>query len=433
MTTEDLYRLFLRHSDVTTDSRRVASGGLFFALKGERFDGNAFARQALRDGCAYAIVDDPALGGDARLLHVDSAFDALQDLARMHRERLRTPIIGITGTNGKTTTKELVAAVLDRGLRTLCTEGNLNNHIGVPLTLLRLTKGHEVAVVEMGANHPGEIRSLCAIARPDCGLITNVGRAHLEGFGSFEGVVRTKGELYDWLRATGGRIFLDEDNEHLAAMASGADCVGYGSTMRRTTLIAGQAVDGRPPFLSFAWRERGGEREHEVTTRLVGGYNLKNALAAVTVGRTFGIPASEICRAIADYTPTNNRSQWMATPRNRLLIDAYNANPSSMRAAIDNFAAWRVGPKAVILGDMYELGDESPVLHEEVVRRLAACDFDRVILCGPRFTAVGRDRYACFPTAEALAEALADEPLSGYHILIKGSHGMHLERLIPAL
>lgn len=433
MTTEDLYRLFLRHPDVTTDSRRVTSGSLFFALKGERFDGNAFARQALSDGCAYAIVDDPALGGDDRLLHVDSALDALQDLARMHRERLRTPIVGITGTNGKTTTKELVAAVLARRLRTLCTEGNLNNHIGVPLTLLRLTKAHEVAVMEMGANHPGEIRDLCAIARPDCGLITNVGRAHLEGFGSFEGVVRTKGELYDCLRATGGRIFLDEDNEHLTAMAVGADCVGYGNTMRPTTLIAGQAVDGRPPFLSFAWRERDDDRQHRVTTRLVGGYNLKNALAAVTVGRTFGIPADEICRAIADYTPTNNRSQWMETPRNRLLIDAYNANPSSMRAAIDNFAAWTVGPKAVILGDMYELGDESPALHAEVVRRLAACGFDRVILCGPRFTAVGQDRYACYPTVEALAVALADRPLRDHYVLIKGSHGMHLERLIPVL
>ena len=325
-----------------------------------------------------------------------------------------------------------MATVLARRLRTLCTEGNFNNHIGVPLTLLRLTKAHEVAVVEMGANHPGEIRDLCAIARPDCGLITNVGRAHLEGFGSFEGVVRTKGELYDFLRSTGGRIFIDEDNEHLTAIAGGADSVGYSCTMRPTTRIAGQTVDGPPPFLAFAWQERGDDRQHTVTTRLVGGYNLKNALAAVAVGRTFGVPADDISRAIADYTPTNNRSQWMETSRNRLLIDAYNANPSSMRAAIDNFSAWTVAPKAVILGDMYELGEESPSLHAEVVRRLEVCRFDRVILCGPRFAAVGGP-FTCYPTVESLTAALAESPLSGYHILIKGSHGMHLERLIAAL
>ena len=432
MTPQDLYPLFLRHPAVTTDSRRVTPGSLFFALKGDTFDGNAFALQALSDGCAYAIVDDPALPDDPRLLRVDSVLEALQGLARLHRETLRTPIVGITGTNGKTTTKELVAAVLSRRLRTLCTEGNFNNHIGVPLTLLRLTKAHEVAVVEMGANHPGEICDLCAIARPDCGLITNVGRAHLEGFGSFEGVVRTKGELYDFLRTTGGRIFIDEDNEHLTAIAGGADSVGYGCTMRPTTRIAGQTVDGPPPFLAFAWQERGDDRQHTVTTRLVGGYNLKNALAAVAVGRTFGVPADDICHAIADYTPTNNRSQWMETSRNCLLIDAYNANPSSMRAAIDNFSAWTVAPKAVILGDMYELGEESPSLHAEVVRRLEVCRFDRVILCGPRFATVGGP-FTCYPTVEALTAALTESPLSGYHILIKGSHGMHLERLIAAL
>lgn len=433
MTSQDLYPLFLRHPAVTTDSRRVTPGSLFFALRGDTFDGNAFALQALRDGCAYAIVDDPALPDDPRLLRVDSVLETLQGLARLHRETLRTPIIGITGTNGKTTTKELVSAVLARRLRTLCTEGNLNNHIGVPLTLLRLTTAHEVAVIEMGANHPGEIRDLCAIARPDCGLITNVGRAHLEGFGSFEGVVRTKGELYDFLHATAGRIFIDEDNEHLTAIAGGADCVGYGCTMRPMTLIAGCTVEGTPPFLTFDWQECGDDRRHTVRTRLVGGYNLKNALAAVTVGRTFGIPADDICRAIADYTPTNNRSQWMETSRNRLLIDAYNANPSSMRVAIDGFSTWAVAPKAVILGDMYELGDESPTLHAEVVRQLEACRFDRVILCGPRFAAVAASSFTCYPTVEALAAALTDRPLSGYHILIKGSHGMHLERLISAL
>ena len=338
------------------------------------------------------------------------------------------PIIGITGTNGKTTTKELLASVLSTKYNLLYTEGNLNNHIGVPLTLLRLTHDHEMAVIEMGASHPGDIKELVDIAQPNYGIITNVGRAHLEGFGSFEGVIKTKGELYDYMRRTKGKIFINQDNKYLKEIANGIEQVTYGSD---ETAFAWGCVVSCNPYLTFEWRQQG--KIHTVETHLIGSYNLDNALVAVAVGRFFKIPAERISRAITAYEPTNNRSQLKKTENNELIIDAYNANPSSMKVALDNFATMPVSPKALILGDMRELGPTSDELHTEVVARIKEGNYDKVFLCGEHFQkAAGKD-FTTYATTEELIEALRKNPLEGYHVLIKGSHGMALERVVEVL
>jgi UDP-N-acetylmuramoyl-tripeptide--D-alanyl-D-alanine ligase len=423
----DLYSLFLQHPSVTTDSRTCPAGALFFALKGASFDGNRFAGKALQAGCAFAVIDDPGVKTDDRMLLTDNVLLTLQRLARLHRETLGIPLIAITGTNGKTTTKELLAAVLSAKYRTLSTQGNLNNHIGVPLTLLRLTQRHEMAVVEMGANHPGEIGELAHIARPNYGLITNVGYAHLEGFGSPEGVLRAKGELYDFLRETNGKIFIHRENPQLQAIAGGLEQITYGAG---EAYVSGKVTDSHP-FLRFQWTQQG--VSHTVGTCLAGDYNLWNALAAVAVGRYFDIPPEAIHAAIAACEPASHRSQWKKTARNELIIDAYNANPSSMEAALGNFTALPVRPKAVILGDMRELGIDSPAFHKRVVEQLQTSGFEQVILCGEQFAAVASSRYPCFPDAEALTGYLAQHPWQGYHILIKGSRAVHLEKVIDKL
>ena len=439
MTISELYSLFLKHPAVTTDSRNCPPDSLFFALKGESFDGNAYAKDALRAGCAYAVVDDAAVVTDNRMILVDNVLYALQQLARTHRKTLGIPVIGITGTNGKTTTKELTAAVLSQKYNTLYTLGNLNNHIGVPLTLLRLTGEHEIAVIEMGANHPGEIGELSAIACPDYGLITNVGYAHLEGFGSLEGVIKTKGALYDFLRETNGTVFIHRDNEYLTGIAGALNQITYGTMklpcedhpFEEKTLFVGGATTGIHPCLSFRW-QHGQNEVYTVQTKLVGDYNLWNALAAVAIGVNFNVPHEKINEALANYEPTNNRSQLKKTERNELIIDAYNANPSSMHAALHNFAAMTGSPKAVILGDMRELGEKSAELHAMVIQQIEVCDFDRVLLCGEQFANAGQ-QYACFPTVEKLNEYLETNPLQGYHILIKGSRGIRLEKTIDLL
>ncbi|MDR2764595.1 MAG: UDP-N-acetylmuramoyl-tripeptide--D-alanyl-D-alanine ligase [Tannerella sp.] len=424
----DLYPLYLQHPTVTTDSRTCPAGSIFFALKGDSFDGNQFAEKALQAGCTFAVIDDPNVKTDSRMLLTDNVLLTLQQLARLHRETLGIPLIGITGTNGKTTTKELLAAVLSVKYKVLSTQGNLNNHIGVPLTLLRLTRRHEMGVVEMGANHPGEIWDLAQIVRPDYGLITNVGCAHLEGFGSLEGVIRAKGELYDFLRETHGKIFIHRENPHLQAIARGLEQITYGTG--DDAYVTGKVTDCHP-FLCFRWTQQG--VSHAVDTHLAGDYNLWNALAAVAVGRYFDIPPESINAAIAACEPANHRSQWKKTARNELIIDAYNANPSSMEAALRNFAALPVRPKAVILGDMHELGANSPAFHEAVVEQLPTFDFEQVLLCGEQFTAVAASRYPCFPDTEALTGYLTRNPWQGYHILIKGSHAVHLEKVIDRL
>ena len=423
----DLYDLFIHNPQITTDSRNCPKGSIFFALKGDKFDGNQYAGKALASGCVYAVIDNPDYYIGERTILVDNVLKTLQQLAHHHRKVLGLPIIGITGTNGKTTTKELLAAVLSTKFNLLYTEGNFNNHIGVPLTLLRLTHDHEMAVIEMGASHPGDIKELVDIVHPNYGIITNVGRAHLEGFGSFEGVIRTKGELYDYIRRSKGKIFIKKENEYLQSIAKGIEQITYGNG--DDAFASGQVVSC-DPFLVFNWKQQG--KLHTVETHMIGSYNLDNVLAAVAVGRFFKIPAERISRAIAAYEPTNNRSQFKKTENNELIIDAYNANPSSMKVALDNFITMPVQPKAIILGDMRELGPTSDELHAEVVEQIKKGQFDKVFLCGEHFSKVGKE-FSPFATTEAMVEELRKQPLKGYHILIKGSHSMGLEKLSDIL
>ncbi|WP_455673810.1 UDP-N-acetylmuramoyl-tripeptide--D-alanyl-D-alanine ligase [Phocaeicola sp.] len=423
-----LYKCFTECGVVTTDSRNCPEGSMFIALKGETFNGNSFAAQALEKGCQYAVTDEAeyADGSNPRILLVDDCLKALQDLANYHRRKLGTRIIGITGTNGKTTTKELIAAVLQKRYDVLYTLGNLNNHIGVPLTLLRLTPEHELAVIEMGANHPGEIKALAAIVEPDYGIITNVGKAHLEGFGSFEGVIKTKGELYEHLRYGGKHIiFIDKDNEHLDKISQGLTRICYGMEGGEGLYIGGK-LGVCAPFLSFEWEHEG--RKHEVNTRLIGSYNLKNALAAITIGRFFSVPEGQIGEALEAYTPHNNRSQLTETQSNKLIVDAYNANPTSMMAALDNFRCMDVPHKVAVLGDMRELGATSHEEHQKIAAYLEECGFERVILVGEEFgkTGVAFEHYA---DVAGVMEMLKKEKPVGKYILIKGSNGMKLSQL----
>ena len=381
------WSFLIRNKDsifVTTDSRKVTSGAVFVALKGEHFDGNAFVEQAREAGAEYIISGENALA-------------ELQDLARAWRRELGLPILGITGTNGKTTTKELCAAVLKTKYNLYYTQGNLNNQLGVPLTLLSITRAHEMAIVEMGASHPGDIKELVDIAEPDCGLITNVGKAHLQGFGSFEGVQRTKAELYDYLRAHGGYCFRNMDNPYLAKMAGNLKTVPY---------TTGTMPEG---------------------THLVGAYNAENVSAAICVGKHFGISEEDALAAIRAYVPSNNRSQLMQTEKNTVVVDAYNANPTSMTAAINAFKG-----NGYILGAMRELGDYSHLEHQNIVNMLLERKADKVLLVGEEYKQTTAP-YPVFDDVEALCEHLQNEPLSGYTILLKGSRSNQLEKVIPLL
>lgn len=427
MNITDLYELFIHHHCVSIDSRNCPTNSLFFALRGERFDGNKFAEAALNNGAAYAIVDNPEYATSDRTILVENSLTALQQLAHRHRKAMGTPVIGITGTNGKTTTKELLAVVLSTKYNVLATEGNLNNQIGVPLTLLKLNIDHEMAIIEMGASHPGDIKELVEIALPNYGLITNVGQAHLEGFGSFEGVLKTKGELYDYLRHTHGKIFIKKENKDLQGIAKGLEQITYGED--ESAFAVGHTVCCNP-YLTFDWKQQG--KIHTVETHLIGSYNLDNVLAAVAVGRYFKIPAERISRTIAAYEPTNHRSQLIKTANNEVIIDAYNANPTSMKAALDNFSALEGDKKAVILGDMKELGPTSDQLHQDIVNLLKQDNFDIVLLCGEHFQKVA-DGYTVFTTTEELKEYLQQHTLEGYRVLVKGSHSMSLENMVDLL
>ena len=434
MTVEELYSRLSECAGVTTDSRKCGPGLMFFALKGERFDGNEFVRGALDQGCSYAVMDDAARydAADGRMILVDNTLTALQQLAAYHRRQLGTTIIGITGTNGKTTTKELTSAVLRSTYNILCTQGNLNNSIGVPLTVLGLKPEHEYAIVEMGASHPGDIKELVEISQPDYGLITNVGKAHLLGFGSFEGVKKTKGELYDWIREHGGAVFVNRDNEHLQQMASGLPLIEYGKPGQDGLLVEGEVLECNP-FVKFRWRTGGGEW-HTVQTSLIGAYNVDNALAAITIGLKLGVTEDKASAAVAGYQPQNNRSQLTDTGRNRLVVDAYNANPTSMAAAIENFSMIEAPQKMLILGDMRELGEVSLSEHRQIVQLLNAKGFTRVWLVGSEFAeaAKGTD-FRLFADVDAVNKELEIEPLSGFTILIKGSNSIGLTKTITNL
>ncbi len=426
-----LYRCFEQSQGVTTDTRQCTEGMMFFALRGEHFDGNCYAVEALKKGCSYVVVDNSDFADEAnpQIILVDDSLCALQTLARHHRRTLGTPIVGITGTNGKTTTKELVATVLKKKFNILYTQGNLNNHIGVPLTLLRLTREHEMAIVEMGANHIGDIKELVDIAEPDYGLITNVGLAHLQGFGSLEGVIQTKGELYDYLRSTEHHtIFLNADNAYLRNISEGLETVTYGQG--ENAFVCGKLV-ACDPYLRFQWKIGEGEW-HAVATQLIGSYNMDNALCAATVGCYFGVPQEDISEALAGYAPQNNRSQLTKTQHNMLVVDAYNANPTSMRAALDNFARMEVPHKMAILGDMKELGEATSVAHQEVVDSIAMLGLGEVWLVGDAFARTTHTQRT-FADVEAVKVALQESMPKGYHILIKGSNSMKLASLVPYL
>ena len=443
MNIKELYKLYQQHPVITTDSRNCPEGSIFLALKGETFNGNLFAVQALEKGCAYAIVDEVPEELKAKraalttVRHYDPFIvvaDTLQtfkDLAREHRRQFEMPVIGITGTNGKTTTKELVKAVLSECYNVMATEGNFNNDVGVPKTLFRLNDNHDIAVVEMGASHPGDIKTLVETAEPTCGLITNVGRAHLQGFGSFEGVCKTKGELYDYLCAHDCPIFVNRDNEHLMKMISSK----LNTQNAPDILIRGEVVSCAP-FLKFRWREQDNDAGYQsewftVQTQLIGAYNLDNMLAAIIVGYVNNIPFDKINHALESYKPTNNRSQLTETEHNHLIVDAYNANPTSMKAAIDNFRLMEVSPKMAILGKMGELGDVSEEEHQKVVDMLADAGFDEVWLVGEEYKNCQLSIVNCqlFNDVEEVKAAIAEKQPQHRYILIKGSNSVKLFQL----
>ncbi|MBP7409434.1 MAG: UDP-N-acetylmuramoyl-tripeptide--D-alanyl-D-alanine ligase [Flavobacteriales bacterium] len=426
---EKLHAAFRLSAGACTDTRQLLSGGMFFALKGPNFNANAFASNALEGGCAFAVVDDPAVVADDRFLLVPDVLKALQDLGRHHRRSFTIPVIAITGTNGKTTTKELVHAVLSADRPTLATSGNLNNHIGVPLTLLRLTHEHRIAIIEMGANKPGDIAELCAIAEPTHGLITNIGRAHLEGFGSYEGVIRTKTELYEHIRANKGTLFVNADDPLLMEKSADIARVTYGSTDKSDLHGAADASSG--PFLECRFHVQ--STAWSVKTRLIGAYNAPNVLAAACIGLHFDVAPERITQALNAYEPSNNRSQFMETGRNHVIMDAYNANPSSMRAALENFAAMVSDrPKLALLGGMKELGEYETQEHQSLVDVARTLGIE-TLLIGPEFANVDAKGIQVFPSVGEALTMLRNVPVTGRTILLKGSRGTRLETLQLAL
>ena len=423
---ETLYRHFTKAYRVTTDSRKVEKDAVFFALKGENFDANDFAMQVAEAGVASLVVADRKdLQKHERILIVDDTLKALQDLAAYHRQQMKATVLSITGTNGKTTTKELVSAVLAKKYNLIHTMGNLNNHIGVPLTLLSIKPETEIAVVEMGANHPGEIDTLCKIADPDFGLITNVGKAHLEGFGSFEGVIETKTALYRHIKANGQAVFVNRMNDILWQRSEGQNRISYGCHSNADYPVEQGQCN---PYLSVKWQEQ------EVRTRLVGAYNFENVAAAIAVGSYFGVEKEAIIEALESYTPTNSRSQVIDTEKNRIIMDAYNANPTSMRAALINFANICGERHLLILGDMRELGTASEEEHRNILGLMKELKFKEALLVGSNFSAYNENPdWKTFATVEDLCQYLEGHSTSGKTILVKGSNSIQLGKVLPLL
>jgi UDP-N-acetylmuramoyl-tripeptide--D-alanyl-D-alanine ligase len=432
-TTEALYRHFLAHRIICTDTRKLIPGSLFFALSGPSFNGNTFAAKALEGGCALAVVDQKEYASDGRYLLVEDSLKALQDLARHHRRQCKATIIGITGSNGKTTTKELLAAVLRKKYRTLATEGNLNNQIGVPLTLLSMPDDTEMAVIEMGASKPGDIRELVEIAEPNYGLITNIGKAHLEGMGGYEGVVNTKTELYDFIRNHGGKVFINNYHEVFAQRSKGMEVISFGPG--ETDDVQGAMIDS-DPFVRFRWKSRTDTPSLDsmpaTQTTLMGFYNYENLLGAATVGTYFGVNRDAINEALSAYNPVNNRSQWIETGRNLLILDAYNANPTSMEAALRNFAAMQRDGKILVLGKMMELGEGWEQEHRNIAALAKETGAEAVYLVGDLYSKAGvHDAKHIFTQVEDAVDYFTKNPLTGKCILVKGSRSNKLELLRP--
>ncbi len=432
---EDLYSLFLQCGQrVCTDTRKMEAGSVFFALKGPNFNANRLAKDALEQGCSYAVIDDPDFFTDSKTLLVEDVLKTLQDLARHHRRQFKIPVLAITGSNGKTTNKELINAVVSQKYNTLATEGNLNNHIGVPLTLLKLHADHEFAIIEMGANHLLEIDALCKIAEPGFGLITNIGKAHLEGFGGIEGVKKGKSELYQFLQTIDGKAFINGDDDTLTALAANIDKITFGCK-KLYDVIGKDCTTGKMVSLKYTTRyhEKNWEKIERIDTQIVGGYNFVNCLAAVCVGVYFEVHAASIKQALENYVPAMNRSQLVNTQHNTVILDAYNANPNSMKVAIENFASYKADHKLVLLGDMFELGDFSRQEHEKVVELLRQLKVNNVILVGLEFMSITNGGFTCFKTTAECFDHLKKNKVEDYTILIKGSRSMKMESLLEAL
>lgn len=432
---DTLYKHFLKHPNVCTDTRDIQPDSIFFALKGGNFNANQFAEQALNSGCSLAVIDEEKYKKDERYLLVKDVLTTLQELANYHRKQLSIPVIGITGTNGKTTSKELLNAVLSQKYKVLATKGNLNNHIGVPLTLLNINDEHEIAIIEMGANHQGEIAMLCAIAEPDYGMITNIGKAHLEGFGGYEGVVKTKNELYQFIQQKGGKLFVNIDDQVLRELSENTTRITFGTSS--TADFTGKLVDCNP-FVNLKCKAKNDTQSLEekplIRTQLIGNYNFENILAAACIGNYFNVSEEQIKRGLENYIPSNNRSQVMQTKNNLLLLDAYNANPSSMNAAIENFAQMNQANKMVILGDMLELGDDSAKEHDAIVNLLKKKNITDVLLVGPFFMESGKIIQAkTFSNADEVVVYLKQNPVKNAAILVKGSRGIKLEKVVEFL
>lgn len=424
MTMEQLYALFLEHPTICTDTRKITDNCLFFALKGPNFNGNEFAGEALKKGAAYAIIDEEEYNASGQYILCQNVLETLQELALYHRKQSKAQIIGLTGSNGKTTTKELINAVLSKKYKTIATKGNLNNHIGVPLTLLSIEKDTEIAIVEMGANHIGEIAFLCGIAQPDFGYITNFGKAHLEGFGSVEGVIQGKSELYDHLMAHARYIFMNGDDPiQLEKLGGYIKKMGFSTENHQYYNI--QYVQANP----FVVLEVEGTR---IETQLIGKYNFPNCCAAVLMGKYFNIPLKDIKTAITSYQPQNNRSQIIDKNGLKIILDAYNANPTSMRAALENFSAMDAKEKTLIIGDMFELGQTAAEEHQAVADLAENLGFNTVFLVGENFFGAETSLNK-FKTFDALKEHLSKKPLEKGMVLIKGSRGMALERVLEVL
>jgi UDP-N-acetylmuramoyl-tripeptide--D-alanyl-D-alanine ligase len=423
---ERIYELYKGAYTVTTDSRTITPGCVFVALKGEHFDGNDFALKVADEGIAACVIADRKdLPKHERLFVVDDSLKALQELARHHRERLGLPIIGITGTNGKTTTKELVSAVLSKKYNIVFTQGNFNNQLGVPLTLLRIRPDAEIAVVEMGASHPGDINELTDLGEPNYGIITNIGRAHLRDFGGYEGVIKTKNEMYQYIAAHKGLLFVNKDNDLLMGLAKDINKVTYGTCQEADTI--GKMLSANP-YLSVEWNG------YKIDTQLVGDYNFENVMAAICIGTYFKVADKDIVEALSSYHPTNNRSQVIETGKNRVVMDAYNANPTSMSHAIKNFRNICKDANLLILGDMLELGEESEMEHKNIIELLKDLKFKNVFLVGSEFAKVSEySGFSTFENVEELIKHLASRPVSGHDILVKGSNGIHLSKLIDSL
>jgi len=425
MELSELYKIFLQSTGVCTDTRGLAPGNIFFALKGDNFNGNEYAIKAIESGASYAVIDEPGALAHPRFILTSQVLKTLQDLAKMHRQQFRIPFIAITGSNGKTTTKELAHAVLSTHFKTYTTSGNLNNHIGIPLTLLRVNADAQMAIVEMGANHLHEIEGYCRYALPTHGLITNCGKAHLEGFGSTENIMKGKGELFDFIRETGGSVFINNDYDYLLKLSKGISTqVSYGT---KNADYTGEPISSTDGFLEVKVTK--GAQLPRIKTQLVGDYNLPNVLAAIAMGKTFGVPDEKIQKALQEYAPSNSRSQMIEKNGAKIILDAYNANPSSMQAAIANFGKMHGGPKYVFLGGMKEMGAESKQEHLALINLLKSYTWEKVVLVGKEFSEVP----APFVHVEKVEDArpwLKKIPMEGARILIKGSRGISMEKLL---